>query len=185
MNRRVAVFCGSSPGTGARHMHLARNFGRALAEARFGLVYGGGQVGLMGAVAEGALDAGGEVIGIIPDFLQSKEIVSRDPRVDLRIVSSMHARKALASSLADGFVALPGGYGTFEELFETLAWVKLGLVHGPVILMNDGGFYDGLLAFVDLAVAEGFVNRRERDILMVELTPEETIARLLQTFSSP
>jgi uncharacterized protein (TIGR00730 family) len=184
MIHRIAVFCGSSPGTNTRYMFLARKFGRALAEAGFGLVYGGGQVGLMGAVAGGALDCGGEVIGIIPDFLQSKEIVSRDPRIDLRIVSSMHARKALASSLAHGFVALPGGYGTFEELFEIVAWVKLGLVHGPVILLNDGGFYDRLLGFVDFAATEGFVSRRERDILIAEPTFEGTITRLLQAVGS-
>jgi len=162
-------------------MHLALSFGRALAEAGLGLIYGGGQVGLMGALAEGALGAGGEVIGIIPDFLQSKEIVSRDPRVDLRIVESMHARKALATSLADGFIALPGGYGTYEELFETVALVKLGLVHGPVILLNDGGFFDSLLAFIDLAVAAGFVSKRERVILGAEPTIADTISRLAQT----
>jgi len=162
-------------------MRLAETFGRALAEAGFGLIYGGGQVGLMGALAEGALAAGGEVIGIIPDFLLSKEIVSRDPRVDLRIVDSMHARKALATSLADGFVALPGGYGTYEELFETIAQVKLGLVRGPVILLNDGGFYDALLAFIDAAAAAGFVNSRERELLMDEPTPSDAISRLGQT----
>ena len=164
-------------------MRLAKTFGRALAEVRLGLIYGGGQIGLMGALAEGALEAGGEVIGIIPEFLQSKEIVARDPRIDLRIVDSMHARKALASSLAGGFVALPGGYGTYEELFETLAWVKLGLVRGPMILLNDGGFYDTLLAFVDTAVVEGFVTRRERAILVAEPTIAGTISRLAQAVS--
>lgn len=182
MNRRVAVYCGSSPGLDARYMRLAGSCGRSLAQAGFGLIYGGGQVGLMGALAEGALDAGGEVIGIIPDFLQSKEIVSLDPRVDLRIVDSMHARKALATSLADGFIALPGGYGTLEELFETVALAKLGRLHGPIILLNDGGFFDPLLAFIEVAADAAFVNQRERALLMDEPTVSDTISRLDRTF---
>jgi uncharacterized protein (TIGR00730 family) len=182
MSHRVAVYCGSSPGLDARYMRLAESCGRSLAQAGFGLIYGGGQVGLMGALADGALNAGGEVIGVIPDFLQSKEIVSLDPRVDLRIVDSMHARKALATSLADGFIGLPGGYGTLEELFETVALAKLGRLHGPIILLNDGGFFDALLAFIDVAVGAGFVNERERALLIDEPTVSDTISRLDQAF---
>ena len=168
-------------------MQLAQSCGRLLAEAGFGLIYGGGQVGLMGALANGALDAGGAVIGIIPDFLQSKEIVALDPRIDLRVVDSMHARKALATSLADAFIALPGGYGTLEELFETVAAAKLGRLHGPILLLNDNGFFDPLLAFIDLAVGAGFVTQRERALLIAERTVTDTIARLQQTVrnSSP
>lgn len=180
MTRRIAVYCGSSPAKAPRYTLLARTFGRSLVENGFSVVYGGGQIGLMGALAKGALEAGGEVIGIIPEFLQAKEIVVRDPRVDLRVVTSMQERKALACTLADGFVALPGGFGTCEELFETVAGVKLGLLHGPVILLNDGGFYDALLAFVDTAAAEGFVSQRERAILLAEPTIDATIARLVQ-----
>jgi uncharacterized protein (TIGR00730 family) len=184
MNRRVAVYCGSSPGLDARYMRLAGDCGRALAEAGFGLIYGGRQVGLMGALANGALDAGGEVIGIIPDFLQSKEIVSLDPRVDLRIVDSMHARKALATSLADGFIGLPGGYGTLEELFETVAAAKLGRLHGPIILLNDGGIFDPLLAFIDVAAHAGFVSQDERALLADEPTIGDTISRLKQALGN-
>lgn len=184
MSHRVAVYCGSSAGLDARYMHVAESCGRSLAQAGFGVIYGGGQVGLMGALADGALRAGGEVIGVIPDFLQSKEIVSLDPRVDLRIVDSMHARKALATSLADGFICLPGGYGTLEELFETVALAKLGRLHGPIILLNDGGYFDALLAFINVAAGVGFVNARERALLIDEPTVGDTIARLDQVFRS-
>jgi uncharacterized protein (TIGR00730 family) len=182
MSHRIAVYCGSSPGLDARYMLLAESCGRSLAQAGFGLIYGGGQVGLMGALANGALNAGGEVIGVIPDFLQSKEIVSLDPRVDLRIVDSMHARKALATSLADGFICLPGGYGTLEELFETVALAKLGRLHGPIILLNEGGFFDALLAFIDVAGSAGFVNERERALLFDVPAVSDTILRLEQVF---
>jgi uncharacterized protein (TIGR00730 family) len=174
--KRIAVYCGSSTGNDLRFMTLARSFGNALAAANLGLVYGGGQFGLMGALADGALSSGGEAIGIIPDFLQAKEIARPDPRVDLRVVSSMVERKALYETLADGFVALPGGYGTLDELFEVVVRAQLGLVRGPIVLLNDGGYYDGLLAHIDGAVACGFIAAQNQTIIRAEHTVEATIA---------
>jgi uncharacterized protein (TIGR00730 family) len=176
---RVAVYCGSSCGHDARFIVLASAFGSALAAAGFGLVYGGGQVGLMGAVARGALATGGEVIGVIPRFLEAKELVSSpDPRVQLRVVGSMHERKALYYELAHAFVALPGGFGTLEEIFETLAWAHLGLVRGPIILLNDGGYYDDVLALLDRAVVAGFASARSRALISAETTVSRAVAAL-------
>ena len=183
--KRIAVYCGSAPGSEPRFMLLARAFGEALAAAGLGLVFGGGQIGLMGAVADGVLDRGGDVIGVIPHFLQAKEILRPDPRVDLRVVASMHERKALYATLADGFVALPGGYGTLEELFEIVASVQLGLVNAPVVLLNDGGFYDALLAHIDGAVAAGFVRTPNRAIVSAERTVAATIARITGRSTGP
>ena len=174
----VAVYCGSSPGTDPSFMPLARAFGDALAAAGFGLVYGGGQVGLMGAVADGVLARGGSVIGVIPQFLETKEIAHPDPRVDLRVVHSMHERKALISATAEAFVALPGGYGTFEEFFETVTWVQLGLVRKPVILLNASGYYDALIALVDGGVSGGFISAANRNLFAVEASVEDAIARI-------
>jgi uncharacterized protein (TIGR00730 family) len=174
----IAVYCGSSPGTDPQFMPLARAFGDALAGAGLGLVYGGGQVGLMGAVADGVLARAGSVIGVIPQFLETKEIAHPDPRVDLRVVHSMHERKALISATASAFVALPGGYGTFEEFFETVTWVQLGLVRKPVILLNAGGYYDPLVALVDAGVSGGFISPANRDLFAVERTVAGTMARL-------
>jgi uncharacterized protein (TIGR00730 family) len=183
--RRVAVYCGSSPGNDPRFIELAGSFGRALAAADFGLVYGGGQAGLMGALADGVLSEGGEVIGVIPDFLLHKEVAYEDPRVDLRVVRSMHERKALYYTLADAFVALPGGYGTFEELFEVLAWARLGLVCGPIILLNADGYYDTAMALLDVALASGFVNTAHRAIVSAEPNVATTMERLIGYSPSP
>jgi uncharacterized protein (TIGR00730 family) len=179
----VAVYCGSSDGNDPRYVSLARTFGSALAHSGFRLVYGGGQLGLMGALAESVLDAGGHVTGIIPDFLISKEIgpLTPDQRIDLRIVGSMHERKALYYSLADAFVALPGGLGTFEELFEVAAWAHLGLVDAPVILVNEGGYFDPIFALLDAGATAGFVSARQRAIITSEPTSASTIARLRAT----
>lgn len=177
--QRVAVYCGSSSGHDARFMALASAFGSALAAAGFGLVYGGGQVGLMGAVARGAIASGGEVIGVIPRFLEGKEIISSaDPRVQLRVVDSMHERKAVYYELAHAFVALPGGLGTLEEIFETLAWAHLGLLRGPIILLNDGGYYDDVVSLLDRAVVAGFASARSRALISAEATVARAIAVL-------
>ncbi|MBC5810147.1 MAG: TIGR00730 family Rossman fold protein [Candidatus Eremiobacteraeota bacterium] len=173
----VAVYCGSSPGNDPRYVPLARAFGEALGGAGLGLIYGGGQIGLMGALAEGVFVAGGTVVGVIPDFLLAKEAARADSRVDLRIVGSMHERKAVYYSLAGAFVALPGGIGTFEEIFEVLAWTKLGLVNAPIVLLDDGGFFDPLLALLDGAVAAGFLSPANRALAFAERTIEGTIAR--------
>lgn len=160
--KRMAIFCGSSAGSDAIYATQARLLGSTLAKRNIGVVYGGASVGLMGAVADGALAAGGEVIGVLPTFLGSKEI-AHDGLTTLIIVDSMHERKQRMHDLSDGFIALPGGFGTMEEFCEILTWGQLGLHAKPVGLLNTGGFYDGLLAFLDTAVSKGFlkdVNRR-------------------------
>jgi uncharacterized protein (TIGR00730 family) len=153
---RVCVFCGSSPGADPLYMRVAREVGVLLAERGLGLVYGGAQVGLMGAVADGALAAGGEVIGIIPHSLVRKEVAHMGLG-DLRIVGSMHERKAQMADLSDGFLALPGGCGTFEEFFEVVTWAQIGIHRKPCALLNIAGYYDPLLALMNHAVGERFV----------------------------
>jgi uncharacterized protein (TIGR00730 family) len=176
MLKRVCVFCGSSAGTRPSYAAAAASLGRLLAGWHVGVVYGGGNVGLMGALADAALAAGGEVIGVIPEHLVSKELAHRG--VDLRIVHSMHERKALMSDLADAFVALPGGYGTFEEFCEVLTWSQLGLHTKACGLLNVERYYDGLLGLVDHAVAEGFVRRESRDLVLVDDDATRLLARL-------
>lgn len=175
---RVCVYCGSSPGGDARFAAAATELGEALARSGIGLVYGGGRVGLMGAVADGALATGGDVIGVIPRFLQSREVAHEDRRVDLRVVASMHERKALMAELSDAFVALPGGYGTFEEFFEMVTWVQLRLIEAPVMLVNVAGYFDPLVALIDRAVESGFISQRNRSIVEVVDGVAEAIDRL-------
>jgi uncharacterized protein (TIGR00730 family) len=168
---RVCVFSGSSPGARPEYALAAEELGRALASQGVGLVYGGAAVGLMGAVADAALDAGGEVVGVIPQALVDREIAH--PRVsDLRIVASMHERKALMADLADAFVALPGGMGTLEELFEVYTWTQLGLHSKPLGLLDVGAYYQGLVAFLDTAVSERFLTVEHREMLLVEQRAE-------------
>ena len=147
-----------------------------LARAGIGVVYGGGRVGLMGAVADAALEAGGEVIGIIPRFLEEREVAHRG--VDLRVVESMHERKQLMSELSDAFVALPGGFGTFEEFFEIVTWVQLRLIDAPCIIANIDGYYDALVALIDGAVENGFINATNRAIVESYASLDDVIARL-------
>ena len=173
---RVCVYCGSSAGNDPRFAAVARAFGAALARAGIGVVYGGGRVGLMGAVADAALEAGGEVIGIIPRFLQEREVAHHG--VSLRVVESMHERKQLMSELSDAFVALPGGFGTFEEFFEIVTWVQLKLIDAPCIIANVDGYYDALVALIDGAVAGGFINASNRAIVESYASLDEVIARL-------
>ena len=173
---RVCVYCGSSPGDDPRFAAAARAIGTALANAGVGVVYGGGRVGLMGAVADAALAAGGEVIGIIPRFLEEREVAHSG--VDLRVVGSMHERKALMAELADAFVALPGGFGTLEEFFEIVTWVQLGLADAPCILANLDGYYDPLLALIDGARRDGFINAHNRAIVESYSTVDGVLHRL-------
>ena len=173
---RVCVYCGSSAGNDPRFAATARDFGAALARAGIGVVYGGGRVGLMGAVADAALEAGGEVIGIIPRFLEEREVAHSG--VDLRVVESMHERKQLMSELSDAFVALPGGFGTFEEFFEIVTWVQLRLLDAPCILANVEGYFDALLALIDGAHAKGFINAQNRGIVESYDNLEDVLARL-------
>lgn len=173
---RVCVYCGSSVGDDPKFATTARALGAALARAGIGVVYGGGRVGLMGTLADAALEAGGEVIGVIPQFLEDREIAHRG--VELRIVESMHERKQLMAELSDAFVALPGGFGTFEEFFEIVTWVQLGLIGARCILVNLDGYYDPLLALIDGAVADGFVTPANRAIVESYPTVDEVIASL-------
>jgi len=172
--KRIAVFCGSGKGHPGRPYYLeaARETGRTLAERGIGVVYGGGRIGLMGAVADSALEAGGEVIGVIPESIAALE-VAHTGLSELHVVASMHERKALMASLADAVLALPGGYGTFEEFFEALTWAQLGLHRKPCGLLNVQGYYNHCLAQVDHAVNEGFILPVHRDLILhdTELNP--------------
>ena len=173
---RLCVFCGSSSGNDPAYGVLAAQLGRALAQRRIGLVYGGGRVGLMGVLADAALAAGGEVIGVIPKALLDREHGHRG-LTQLRVVDSMHARKALMAELAQGFVALPGGIGTLEELFEVWTWAQLGMHQKPCALINAGGFFTPLIGFLDHLVAAGFLRPASRAMLTVAASPEELLAR--------
>lgn len=176
--RRVCVYCGSSPGRDPAFIDAALALGRLLAERGIGVVYGGGNVGMMGAVADAAMAAGGEVIGVIPEALAAKEVAHHGV-TDLRIVGSMHERKMIMADLADAFVALPGGVGTVEELVEVFTWLQLGLHDKPVAVLDVADYWAPLVAFLDHAVAERFVKPVHRDMLLVATDPEE----LLEAFA--
>jgi uncharacterized protein (TIGR00730 family) len=176
---RICVFCGSSPGSNRAYLAAARATGRALADRGLAVVYGGGSVGLMGAVADAALEAGGEVIGVIPRALELREL-AHSRLTTLHVVGSMHERKAKMAELAHGFVALPGGMGTLEELAEILTWAQLGLHDRPVGLLDIAGYYEPLVAFLDGAVAEGFVRPEHRRLLTIAGDP----ATLLERFAA-
>jgi len=171
---RLCVFCGSNAGQDPVYIASARALGEALAAGGIGLVYGGASVGLMGAVADAALAKGGDVTGVMPQALVDKEIAHKGLS-DLRVVGSMHERKALMAELADGFIALPGGLGTFEELFEVWTWAQLGYHRKPCALLNTGGFYDKLTDFLDDVVERGFVKPIHRAMLIVESDPAALI----------
>lgn len=177
--RKLAVFCGSSAGARPAYIDGARSFGRLLAERGIGVVYGGSNVGLMAALANEVADNLGEVIGVIPRALVEREVANTSLD-DLRIVGSMHERKALMAELCDGFVALPGGIGTLEEFFEVWTWAQLGMHDKPCGLLNIAGYFDPLLAFVDRAVDERFVRLAHRSMVIVE----EDAERLLDRFAS-
>jgi len=164
--KRITVFCGSGSGTDANFAVQARLLGRALAKRGIGLVYGGANVGLMGAVADGVLQEGGEVIGVLPRFLQAKEI-AHVALTELILVDSMHERKTKMNDLCDGVIALPGGFGTMEEFFEMLTWAQLGLHQKPVALLNIDHFYDALITFVQTMVEKGFLKEVNRQMLLV------------------
>lgn len=172
--RSVCVFCGSRDGNDPAYREAAVALGTEIAARGMTLVFGGGRVGLMGAVAGAALEAGGEVIGVIPEALYAKELAHVGV-TDLRVVGTMHERKAAMADLADGFVALPGGFGTLEELFEVVTWAQLGFHAKPCLLLDVNGYWDPLLAMADGAVAAGFVEPAHRDLL---LRAEEPAAAL-------
>ncbi len=165
--KRIAVYCGSATPADPRYIALASEVGRSLAERGVGVVYGGGRLGLMGAVADAALSAGGEVIGVIPDAMVSRE-VAHTGCTDLRVVPGMHERKLAFTELADGFLTLPGGVGTMDELWEAVSWAQLGYHAKPVGLLNAFGFYDGLLTFNRHMVETGFIRQPHAGIIMAE-----------------
>lgn len=174
---RVCVFCGASPGVLPIYRTAAHAFGALLAAQQVELVYGGAAIGLMGAVADGVLAGGGHVIGVIPRALTGRE-VAHGGLPDLRVVESMHERKALMADLSDGFVALPGGIGTLEELFEVWTWSQLGLHQKPCALLDVQGFYAGLASFMDHVVAQGFLKPVHRATLIVESEPTRLLERM-------
>jgi uncharacterized protein (TIGR00730 family) len=172
--RRVTVYCGSADGSDPAYLAEVRALGAAIAAAGLGLVYGGASVGLMGAVADAALTAGAEVIGVLPDVLAGKEIAHAG-LTRLELVSTMHERKARMAELADAFLILPGGYGTLEELLEVVTWAQLRLHTKPCILINTAGYWDGLLAFLDTAVTAGFLKAKNRELLRVAADAAEAV----------
>jgi uncharacterized protein (TIGR00730 family) len=174
---RVLIFCGSSPGRRPEYAAAATELGRLLAERGIGLVYGGASVGLMGALADAALAAGGEVIGVIPRRLVEREIAHAGLS-DLRMVETMHERKALMAELSDAVIAMPGGTGTLDELFEIFTWSQLGLHHKPIGLLDVADYWEHLLAFLDHMVAERFIYAEHRDALLVEREPAVLLERL-------
>lgn len=180
---KICVFCGSRPGLLPEYVEAAAELGRVLAAMEMGLVYGGGGIGLMRIIAESVLDAGGHVTGIIPRALAEKEI-ALTRLDDLRIVSSMHERKALMAELSDGFIALPGGIGTIEEFVEVLTWAQLGIHHKPCGLLNISGYYDQLLAFFDHMADHGFISRESLEMVLVDDDPERLLMRM-NLFRSP
>lgn len=177
--RRVCVYAGSKPGGLPAYATAARELARRLADSGIGIVFGGGRVGLMGALADAALDAGGEVVGVIPGHLVHSEVAHRTV-TDLRIVGSMHERKALMAELSDAFIALPGGTGTLEEMVEMVTWAQLGLHRKPCGLLNVSGYYDSLLAFLDYAVHESFLAPSHRAILTVSSEADALLTDLAQ-----
>jgi uncharacterized protein (TIGR00730 family) len=174
---RICVFCGASPGARPEYAQATTELARLLVADGIGVVYGGGGVGLMGVLADAVLAEGGEITGVIPRALLEREIAHRDV-TDMRVVGSMHERKALMAELSDAFVALPGGIGTLEELFEVYTWAQLGLHQKPCALVNVEGYYDGIASFLADAVEERFLREENREMLVVEREPRALIERL-------
>jgi len=179
----VCVYCGSAKGNNPVYADAAKALGRALVKHNLSLVYGGGHVGLMGIVADAVLDAGGEVTGVIPKALMDTE-VGHERLTRLLVVKDMHERKALMAEHADGFIAMPGGIGTLEELFETLTWAQLGFHEKPIGLLNVAGFYDPLIEFLRHQTSQGFLRAEHKDLLLVETEPDPLIAEL-KNFTMP
>lgn len=173
----ICVFCGSSGGARPEYLAVAAEFGRMLAATGRTLVYGGGATGIMGAVADGMLAGGGRVIGVIPRSLALKEIM-HEGATEMHVVETMHERKALMASLADAFVVLPGGFGTMEEMFETITWLQLGIHRKPCGALNVAGYYDPLVAMIERFIEEGFVADEHRSLLLVDTDPVRLIDRM-------
>lgn len=175
--KSICVFCGSSPGQSPIYSAAAKRLGAYLAQQQIELVYGGAQVGLMGAVADGCLEAGGRVFGVLPENLARVEL-AHTGLTQLEVVPDMHSRKAMMADRAEGFIALPGGVGTLEELFEVWTWTQLGIHKKPLGLLNVGGFYDGLVAFLDQIPVAGFMKQAHRDILCASESADDLLRQM-------
>ena len=175
--KNVCVFCGSSPGSKPDYLRAAEELGKEIAFRKMSLIYGGASVGLMGMVARTVLEAGGRVVGVIPESLKDQEI-AQEGLLEMYIVSSMHERKAKMAEFSDAFIALPGGFGTFEEFFEMITWAQLGIHDKPCGLLNISGYYDKLLSFLDDAVTEGFIYGLHRDMILTANKPSQLIEKL-------
>jgi uncharacterized protein (TIGR00730 family) len=181
--KAVCVYCGSSPGASPVYTDAAKAFGRALVAANLGLVYGGGKVGLMGVIADTVMAEGGNAIGVIPELLVNKE-VGHEGLSELHVVPDMHQRKKMMADLSDAFVALPGGAGTLEELFEVFTWAQLGYHRKPVAVLNIDGFYDPLITLLKHTVSEGFMRQTYLDMLLIDSDPAALIAKM-QHYHAP
>jgi uncharacterized protein (TIGR00730 family) len=177
--QRICVFCGASPGARPEYREATAGLARVLVGEGIGVVYGGGGVGLMGALADAVIAEGGDLTGVIPRALVDREIAHRDV-MDMRVVGSMHERKALMAELSDAFIALPGGIGTLEELFEVYTWAQLGLHQKPCALLNVAGYYDGIAGFLAHAVSERFLREETRELLLIETDPAVLLERLYE-----
>lgn len=177
MMKRICVYCGAHPGNGQTFARTAANTARMIVAAGYWIVYGGGRVGLMGIVADAALASGGDVIGVIPSSLATREI-AHDSLSKLYVTDGMHERKLRMTELADAFLALPGGYGTMDELFEALTWRQLNFHDKPIAVLNVAGYYDGLLSQIERMVRDEFVTTKNRELLWSVSTPEEFLERL-------
>lgn len=176
MQKRICVFCGSSPGSLPDYLAAARELGAALVRHNLGLIYGGAHVGLMGEIANSVMQHGGEAVGVMPQSLIDREIAHQGLS-ELHIVQSMHERKALMAELADGFIALPGGFGTLEELFEIVTWGQLGLHRKPFGLLNVNQFFDQLIGFLDFAVSQQFIRPQHRQMILVDAGADQLLER--------
>jgi len=183
LNQNICIFTGSRTGARPVYIEAARATGRELVARGYGLVYGGGNVGLMNVVANTVLELRGHVIGVIPNSLVSRE-VAHQGLSELRVVQSMHERKALMAELSDGFIALPGGIGTMEEFFEVLSWAQLRIHNKPCGLLNAGGYFNDLIQFLDHAVDEDFLKPKHRSLLVIEKTPEKLLSRFEEALAS-
>lgn len=181
--KSITVFCGSSSGFRSEYAEAARQLGRNLVKENIRLVYGGGAVGLMGIIADEVMKNGGEVIGIIPEALDKREVAHREI-TELRVVSSMHERKAMMAELADGFIAMPGGIGTFEEFFEILTWAQLGFHDKPCGILNVANYYDGLLNLCENAVKEGFLRQQHSELILAD-SDSVTLLEKMKTYTPP
>jgi len=182
--KRICVFCGSNAGARSEYAEAARALATVLAERKLGIVYGGGNVGLMGVLADAALARGGEVIGVIPQKLVDKEVAHRGV-TELLVVETMHERKALMNDLSDAFLALPGGFGTLDEFFEVLTWAQLGFHGKPCALLNVAVYYDGMLAMLDHAVTERFLRPAHRELVIADTDPLRLLQRLSAFVPAP